>query len=83
MAGVLPPNVVLPTLTKVRHQAKYTKRLTCVDPYQTLPESLLAMRNPLVILVWSTNCYQSADLGLNLPYETFTNHYHRGQETGH
>ena len=37
------------------------------------------MRKPLVVLDWSTNAYQSADLGLNLPCATFTNHYHRGE----
>ena len=35
------------------------------------------MLNPLVILVWSTNAYHSADLGRNQPQEVFTNHYHR------
>ena len=35
------------------------------------------MRNPVVVLDWSTNAYQSADLGLNLGQNTITNHYHR------
>ena len=51
-------------------------------PYQTLPESLLAVRNPLVILDWSTNAYQSPDLALHQPCVTFTNHYHRGEGLG-
>ena len=29
-----------------------------------------------------TNRYHSADLGLNLPCITFTNHYHRGEGLG-
>ena len=28
---------------------------------------------------WLTNAYHPADLGRNLPFETFTKHYHRGQ----
>ena len=47
------------------------------DAYQMLPESVLAVRNPLVVLVWSTNAYQPADLGLTFRSATFTNHYHR------
>ena len=43
---------------------------------------MLAMLKPLVILDWSTNAYQSADLGRTLPQETFTNHYHRGEGQG-
>ena len=43
---------------------------------------MLAVRNPLVILDWSTNCYHLPDLGLNLPCETFTNLYHRGLGRG-
>ena len=43
---------------------------------------MLAMLKPLVILDWSTNCYQSADLGQTLPQDTFTNHYHRGEGQG-
>ena len=35
------------------------------DAYQTLPRSMLAVRNPEVFLDWSTNAYQPADLGLN------------------
>ena len=35
------------------------------------------MLKHLVILDWSTNCYQVADLGRVLPRDTFTNHYHR------
>ncbi len=52
------------------------------DAYQMLPESLLAVRNPLVFLDWSTNCYHSADLALLLPCVTFTNHYHREEGLG-
>ena len=43
---------------------------------------MLAVRNPLVILVWSTNAYHLPDLALALPYKTFTNHYHRGLGRG-
>ena len=38
---------------------------------------MLAVRNPVVVLDWSTNAYQSADLALDLPRGCFTNHYHR------
>ena len=31
----------------------------------------------MVVLVWSTNCYQSPDLGQTLPRASFTNLYHR------
>ena len=82
-AGILLPDVVLPTLTRVRHHTKSTKRLTGVDPYQTLPYHTLTERNPMVILVWSTNAYQSADLALHLPYKTFTNHYRRIEDIAH
>jgi hypothetical protein len=50
--------------------------------YQHLPRSLLAVRNPVVILDWSTNAYQPPDLALHQPCETFTNHYHRGGGEG-
>ena len=49
----------------------------CDFPYQTLPRSMLAVRTPLVFLDWSTNAYQSPDLGRNLPRGCFTNLYHR------
>ena len=52
------------------------------DAYQTLPRSMLAMRNPLVILDWSTNAYHSRDLGLTFGCTAFTNHYHRGEDRG-
>ena len=47
-----------------------------------LPESVLTVRICLVFLVWSTNAYQSADLGLNLGQNTITNHYHREEGPG-
>ena len=47
------------------------------NAYQSLPRSVLAVRNPLVVLVWSTNAYHSADLAGTLPRASFTNHYHR------
>jgi hypothetical protein len=56
--------------------------LTCDFPYQTLPDPVLAERTALVFLDWSTNCYQSPDLALHQPCETFTKHYHRGEGTG-
>ena len=45
--------------------------------YHSLPYSLLAVRNPLVVLDWSTNCYHPPDLGQTLPRATFTNLYRR------
>ena len=71
-------NVSLPFVTKAADHTKYTKPLTCVDPYQTLPDPVLAVRNPMVVLDWSTNCYHPPDLALPLPCVTFTNNYHRG-----
>ena len=49
------------------------------DAYQTLPEYLLAMLKPLVILDWSTNAYHPLNLGRDLPCEAFTNLYHRDE----
>ena len=43
---------------------------------------MLAERNPVVFLDWSTNAYQSADPGLNPGQNTITNHYHRGLGLG-
>ena len=54
----------------------------CDFPYQTLPEYLLAVRNPLAFLDWSTNAYHSPDLGLDLPLGGFTNRRHRGLGRG-
>ena len=73
--------VGLPTLTEAALHTKYTNRLTCVDAYQTLPDLLPVLQKHLVFLVWSTRAYQPPDLALALPCETFTNDYHRGQET--
>ena len=75
--------VVLPTLTAVGLHTKSTNRLTCVDAYQTLPDPVLTVRTPLVILVWSTRAYHVRDLGLGLPAGSFTNHYHRGEGITH
>ena len=47
-----------------------------------LPDPVLAARNPLVVLAWSTNAYQSADLGLTFGYTAFTDHYHREEGLG-
>ena len=52
------------------------------DAYQMLPDPMLAVRNPLVFLDWSTNAYHPAILSLNLPCIGFTNHYHRGLGLG-
>ena len=73
----------LPWLTNGGDHTKYTNLLTCVDPYHPLPYSMLAVRNPVVILDWSTNAYQCSDLGLTRRCATFTNDYHRdlGQGT--
>ena len=75
--------VSLPLLTKVADHTKRTECLACVDAYQSLPDLTPRQRNPLVFLDWSTNAYHVADLGRNLPRDTFTNHYHRGQGTRH
>ena len=37
----------------------------------------------LVGLVTVTNAYQPRDLGRNLPWETFTNHYRRTEDITH
>ena len=74
--------VSLPLLTKVGDHTKRTECLACVDAYQRLPYLTPRQRNPLVFLDWSTNAYQSADLGRNLPRDTFTNHYHRDRGLG-
>ena len=76
-------DVSLPFPTNRPHHTKTTKRLTCADAYQSLPESLLAARNPEVILVWSTNAYHVADLALLLPSVAFTNHYRREEDITH
>ena len=52
----------LPIVTNTPDQTKSTIRMGGLDAYQRLPEYLLAVRNPLVILDWSTNAYQCADL---------------------
>ena len=44
---------------------------------------MLAMRKWMVILDWSTNAYHFLNLALHLPRETFTNHYHRTEDTTH
>ena len=70
-------DVSLPFVTNTPDQTKRTMLRGGSDAYQTLPESVLAVRNPLVILVWSTILYHVSDLGLNLPRVAFTNLYHR------
>ena len=55
----------LPSLTKGRHHTKCTMSQGGSDAYQMLPDPMLAARNPLVFLDWSTNAYHSAYLGLN------------------
>ena len=75
--------VGLPTLTEAALHTKYTKRLTCVDAYQTLPDFLPVLQDPLVFLVWSTIPYHVHDLGLNLPRDTFTRPYHRTEGITH
>ena len=49
------------------------------DAYQMLPYFLPRLLNPLVDLDWSTNAYQSPDLGQTLPRVSFTNNYRRDQ----
>ena len=75
-------NVGLPFPTNTGLQTKSTMSQGGSDAYQMLPRSMLAVRNPLVILDWSTNAYHSADLGLDLPRIAFTNHYRRGLDRG-
>jgi len=48
---------LLPIPTNPCDHTKTTKRLTCAEPYQRLPRSVLAVRNPVVNLVWSTRAY--------------------------
>ena len=74
--------VSLPLLTKVADHTKRTECLACVDAYQRLPYLTPRQRNPLVFLDWSTNAYQSADLGLTFGCTAFTNHYHRDRGQG-
>jgi hypothetical protein len=52
---------------------------TPIWPYQRLPDPVLAERNPVVDLVWSTNCYHRADLSLTRGCTAFTNDYHRDE----
>ena len=68
-------NVGLPFPTNTGLQTKSTMSQGGSDAYQTLPRSVLAVRNPLVVLDWSTNCYHPSDLGLTFGYTAFTNHY--------
>jgi len=49
--------------------------LACGTPYQRLPDPVLAVRNRLVDLDWSTNTYQDTDLGPTPWRETITNDY--------
>ena len=69
----------LPLLTKAADQTKRTMPRGGRDAYQMLPESLLAVRNPLVFLDWSTNAYHPLNLGRTLPRGTFTKYYHRDE----
>ena len=50
--------------------------------YQSLPNFLPVLLNPLVFLVWSTNTYQPPDLGRNPGQNTITNHYRRMEGDG-
>ena len=52
------------------------------DAYQMLPDPVLAVRTPLVILAWSTNAYHSRNLSLTFGCTAFTNHYHRTEGRG-
>ncbi len=42
----------LPKLTRRGDQTKYPNGLACAGSYQSLPRSLLAVRNRLVLLAW-------------------------------
>ena len=77
--GGLPCLTMPPDQTKnqvVLHVESPTK------PYQEYRDPVLAVRNPVVVLDWSTNCYHPLNLSLNLPRGGFTNHYHRGLGRG-
>jgi len=59
------------------------KDLTCVDPYQTLPDPVLAERNWMVVLVWSAGGLPTVTTTLHVPADPFlvgldliTNPYH-------
>ena len=52
----------LPFPTNTLHLTKSTMSQGGSDAYQTLPDPVLAERIRLVLLVWSTNAYQPADL---------------------
>ena len=65
----------LPTLTNPADHTKSTMSQGGSDPYQMLPGSVLAVRNPLVILDWSTNCYHGTDLARPPFYCAITKHY--------
>ena len=72
----------LPFPTNPSDQTKPTMLRGGSDAYQMLPDPVLAVRTPLVVLDWSTNCYHRADLAWILPRGCFTNHYHRGERQG-
>ena len=67
--------VSLPLLTMGRHHTKCTMSRGGRDAYQMLPDPVLAVRNPLVFLDWSTNCYHPSDLALFAGMATFTKHH--------
>ena len=47
------------------------KDLTCVDPYQSLPRSLLTERNRMVDLVWSASGLPTVTKALRVPDDPF------------
>ena len=86
MTGVLYAVLGLPTFTgSCARGAKPIGVFGLVTPWLTNCYQGLACggRRFLVGLDPVTIAYHSADLALLLPYKTFTNLYHRGQETGH
>ena len=64
-------------------QTKSTNGKACGDAYQSLPDFLPVLQDPLVFLVWSTILYQASDLGQGRRLTTFTNHYHRTEDITH
>ena len=72
-------NVSLPFVTNTLDQTKRTIPRGGSDAYQSLPDFSQGWLNPLVILDWSTNAYQSPDLGQTLWRVSFTNDYRRDE----
>jgi len=86
MAGPPLPNVGLPFPTKAVHQTKI--QVILHEKCPTKPYRNLCSRCETHWWFWFglryiTTAYQSADLALSLPHDTFTNHYHREEGDTH